>query len=142
MKSKIEEKALKFCLENKHRYTDPRRNVLKIISESKQPLKAYEILEKLSLIMKNPKPPTAYRAIDFWRCYNFIHRIESLNAYAICEADHLHSGSQFMICDDCGEVTEAHFCEIPQIIKKDAKRKTFKPTRWNIEINGVCRKCS
>ena len=69
-------------------------------------------------MLKDPKPPTAYRAIAFWEKYNFIHKIESLNAFTICEAEHLHPGSQFLICHKCGEATESHVCEIPTIIKK------------------------
>ena len=62
----------------------------------------------------SPKPPTIYRAIDFWHSHNFIHRIESQNAYFICIENHLHKGSQFMICDECGKVIEAHFCDLPK----------------------------
>ena len=105
MVKSIQKKAFEFCFKNKHRYTEPRKKVLEIVSSSKKPLKAYEILEKLGLELNNPKPPTAYRAIEFWQKYNFIHRIESLNAYSACISDHLHSGTQFMICDDCGTTT-------------------------------------
>ena len=46
MKNKILQKALKFCDENNHRLTEPRKRVLEIISSSKKPIKAYEILRK------------------------------------------------------------------------------------------------
>ena len=139
---KLEKKALKFCMDKKHRYTEPRRFVLQIIAASKKPIKAYEILEKLNKIIDNPKPPTAYRAIDFWSSHNFIHRIESLNAYTLCKVGHFHSGSQFMICNECGDVIESHLCDLPQVIKNSVKQKTFTLTKWNLEINGVCNKCT
>ena len=142
MKNKISTKAFKFCIENKHRFTDPRKKVLEIISSSKKPVKAYEILEKLSKVEANkPKPPTIYRAIDFWHKHNFIHRIESLNAYFPCIADHLHQGAQFMICDECGKVIETHFCDLPETIEKSTKRNSFHPKKWNLEINGLCDNC-
>ena len=134
-------KASKFCVDKKYRFTEPRQKVLKIIASSKKPIKAYEILDRLSKVMKNPKPPTAYRAIEFWNKSNFIHRIESLNAYSICEAQHLHKGSQFLICDDCGKVIESHFCELPSILKENLSNKAFIPSKWNIEINGKCNQC-
>ena len=81
-----------YCEEHKHRLTQPRVEVLKIISSSKKPLGAYEILDRLDGVMKNPKPPTVYRAIEFWQQIGFIHRIESLNAYDACEAGHQHKG--------------------------------------------------
>ena len=118
MNSSLEKKALDFCVKNNHRYTKPREIVFRIIASSTKPIKAYDILKQLKKVFKNPKPPTAYRAIEFWEKYNFIHRIESLNAYFVCEAEHLHSGSQFLICNQCGEVTESHICEIPKIIKR------------------------
>ena len=141
MNFSLEKKALNYCINNKLRYTKPREFVLKIIASSKKPLRAYDILKQLSLVLKNPKPPTAYRAIDFWVKNNFIHRIESLNAYSICEADHLHSGSQFLICNQCGDVTESHICEIPEIIKKKIQKKIFSAKSWNLEVKGICSKC-
>ena len=120
MNDPIEIKALNFCDAGNHRLTEPRRNVLKIILSSKKPIKAYEILKKLSKGEYSPKPPTIYRAIEFWHSNNFIHRIESLNAYTACKARHLHKGSQFMICNECGKVIESHFCDLPPIIKQTA----------------------
>lgn len=134
-------KAEEFCEANKHRFTEPRRAVLEIIASSVRPLGAYEVLEQLSKTIKNPKPPTAYRAIEFWQEHGFIHRIESLNAYIACGSGHRHKGSQFMICDECGNVTETHICELPEPLKESAARNIFIPTRWNLEIHGLCRKC-
>ena len=72
-----EEQIIKICKQNKWRLTEPRLEVLRIISLSKNPIKAYDILKKLANKIKNPKPPTAYRAIQFWQKHKFIHRIES-----------------------------------------------------------------
>jgi Fur family zinc uptake transcriptional regulator len=137
----FDKRALNFCIKNKHRYTKPREKVLKIIASSNKPLRAYDVLKQLAFVLKNPKPPTVYRAIEFWEKYNFIHRIESLNAYSLCEAEHSHEGSQFLICNQCGDVIESHFCEIPKIIKKKIEKNIFIPKSWNLEIKGVCSKC-
>ena len=139
--STLLKKAIKFCEENKHRLSKPRLEVLNIINTSKKPIKAYEILTKLSGKVSNPKPPTAYRAIEFWQKHNFIHRIESLNAYVACNAKHLHSGSQYLICDDCGDVIESHICELPVPLKKNTAKISFIPRKWNFEISGTCKKC-
>lgn len=141
MTKAILKKAANYCETNKYRFTEPRVEVLRIISSSKTPLGAYEVLEKLGKVIKNPKPPTAYRAIEFWQEHNFIHRIESINAYIACEAGHRHKGSQFMICDDCGDVTEAHLCDLPKPLKDSATKNMFTPSRWNLEIHGQCGKC-
>ena len=141
MNSSFEKKALNFCIKNNHRYTKPRESVLKIIASSNKPIKAYNVLKQLTKVLKNPKPPTAYRAIEFWVKHNFIHRIESLNAYYVCEAEHLHPGSQFLICNQCGEVTESHICEIPKIIKEKIEKNIFSAKSWNLEVKGICSKC-
>ena len=142
MNDSLEKKAINFCLKNKHRLTIPRLNVLIILTSSSKPLTAYQILKKMSKLMKNPKPPTAYRAIEFWKKYHFVHRIESLNAYSICSENHTHSGGQFMICNDCGKVVETHLCNLPSALKKIVKEQMFTLSNWNLEINGVCKKCS
>ena len=142
MNIKLEKKATKFCEDNKHRLSMPRLEVLRIINASKKPVTAYEVLAKLGKKINNPKPPTVYRAIDFWLKYNFIHRIESLNAYSACNANHLHSGSQFMICDDCGKVIESHLCDLPDPLEQTTKEASFIPRKWNLEINGVCKNCN
>lgn len=141
MSKKIIKKATDYCEKNKHRLTEPRLAVLKIISSSKKPLGAYDILNELTKTMSNPKPPTAYRAIDFWQEHGFIHRIESLNAYVACDEDHNHTGSQFMVCDDCGNVEEVHLCHLPKDLEKKIESNGFKMKHWNAEISGQCGKC-
>ena len=142
MFNKIKKRAIKFCLENNHRLTDPRLNVLEIIYSSQKPIKAYTILNLLGKKIKNPKPPTAYRAIDFWSKHNFIHRIESLNAYTYCSAGHFHKGFQYMLCNACGKVIESHFCELPNNFKEAIEENTFKLSNWNLEIKGICNNCN
>ena len=141
MTKTIQKKALDFCIKYKFRLTEPRKNVLQIIASSNKPIKAYEVLKKLAKITSHPKPPTIYRAIDFWHSHNFIHRVESQNAYFPCVENHLHKGSQFMICDECGKVIEAHFCDLPENIKQSTKQKAFIPKAWNLEIKGLCGNC-
>ncbi|MFK7839094.1 MAG: Fur family transcriptional regulator [Bdellovibrionales bacterium] len=141
MTDQIIKKAEEFCEAYKYRLTEPRLQVLKIIVSAPQPQGAYDILHELGKVIKSPKPPTVYRAIEFWQEHNFIHRIESMNAYVACEAGHRHKGSQFMICDDCGDVQETHLCDLPSPLKNSTEENTFKPKRWNFEIHGTCEKC-
>lgn len=131
-----------YCETHGHRLTEPRQHVLKIVASSNGPITAYEILDKLGQVIDKPKPPTVYRAISFWQEHNFIHRIESLNAYVICNAGHAHAGSQFLICKDCGAVKEAHLCSMPSALEKKVTEMGFTQTYWNMEIHGMCAQCS
>ncbi len=130
-----------YCEEHGFRFTESRQRVCEIIAASVKPLGAYDILGELGKSTKNPKPTTVYRAIEFLEEHHFIHRIESLNAYVLCQTDHRHGGSQFMICSQCGKVIEAHLCEIPEPFRSLTEREGFVLSAWNVEINGTCREC-
>ena len=136
------EEAKLFCTREGHRMTPPREHVLRIIAGADKPLGAYDILQELGAFLDNPKPPTVYRAIEFWHGHGFIHRIESLNAYVTCRAGHLHSGSQYMICDDCGKAEEIHMCHMPDALEKQAKTGGFRVKSWNTELHGQCGDCT
>lgn len=130
-----------YCEKNGLRFTEPRQYVLAIIAEAKKPIGAYDVLEQLAKHIDNPKPPTAYRAIEFLSEHGFIHRIESLNAYISCHSDHRHQGSQFMICDDCGTVIETHLCHLPAPLADKTVAAGFHMNRWNVELHGQCHQC-
>jgi Fur family zinc uptake transcriptional regulator len=130
-----------YCETHNHRFTDPRGFVFEIVLLAKKPVTAYEVLESLGHKIQGAKPPTAYRALDFLKEHGFIHRIESLNAYVACHENHHHHGSQFMICDSCGNVEEAHLCHLPEGLKHQAEAKNFQVAQWNVELHGLCGKC-
>lgn len=130
-----------YCERHGLRFTDPRRLVLTIIAESKNPVGAYDVLAQFGKTVKNPKPPTIYRALEFLQENGFIHKIESLNAFVPCHADHAHHGSQFMICDDCGRVEEVHLCNLPDPLQKKLNKTKFKLAHWNVELHGHCADC-
>ncbi len=135
------EKFEKYCIENRLRLTPPRISAFKIVQNAQKPITAYDVLELMARDINKPKPPTAYRALDFLEEHGFVHRIESLNAYIACDVNHKHNGSQFMICTECGKVEEAHMCHIPQGLQKQIDEKNFKATFWNAEIHGICIQC-
>ena len=120
------------------RFTEPRQQVLKVIAAAKKPVGAYDIIRAMP---KETKPPTVYRALEFWTGEGFIHHISSLNVYAICHAGHRHQGSQYLICDSCDQVEEAHLCALPAPLQEQANEAGFKLARWNTELHGTCQKC-
>lgn len=141
-KVKLALKALhEFGLQNGQRITEPRALVLGIVVSGAKPLTAYEVLEALGKKIENPKPPTAYRALDFLAQNGFVHRIESLNAYVACGENHKHNGSQFMICNSCGQVEEVHLCSVPEGLQNQLDKQGFSLSHWNAELHGICKKC-
>ena len=126
------------------RLTPLRHYVLEMLLASHRPLGAYDVLAALARedSPARPSPPTVYRALEFWQDQGFIHRIDSLNAYASCHAGHRHAGSQYMICDDCGRVEEVHLCDLPAPFRQRLGAAGFALARWSAELHGTCRACT
>lgn len=132
------QKAEQYCDANHLRFTEPRRRVLEILLKAKTPMGAYDVLDHLGQYIDNPKPPTAYRAIDFWREHGFAHKIESLNAYMACCESHDHGDTHFLICDDCHDVEEIHAHQSQSIDVPTG----FVTKRTFTETHGTCGECA
>ena len=125
------------------RLTPLRRHVLDILSASPAPLGAYAIMEALSRREgKQVAPPTVYRTLDFFLAHGFVHRIESLNAYAPCEhLGHAHHGA-LLLCEKCGRSDEIEDVKLDRLLQEAAKRAGFAPHRQMVELVGLCRDCA
>lgn len=132
-----------YCEKQGLRLTAPRAQVLGIMVESARPLTAYEILEQLGKTVRNPKPPTVYRALEFLQGAGLVHRVESLNAYLTC-GGHDHGGAdiQFLICDGCGDVREVDLPHVADNVARGATAVGFKASRSSTEVHGLCDGCS
>ena len=131
------------CLRQGVQLTPLRRRVLDIFSSRAAPLGAYAILEELSRReSKQIAPPTVYRTLDFLLEHGFVHKIESLNAYAPCEhLDHAHHG-MLLICETCGRSEEIEDAEANRAIAETATAAGFKLKHVMVEAQGLCRRCA
>ncbi|GAB4172063.1 MAG: transcriptional repressor [Wenzhouxiangellaceae bacterium] len=130
------------CERDQLRLTPIRRRVLELVIEAGGPVKGYDLLDQLKADLPGAAPPTVYRALDFLLENHFIHRLESLNAYVSCfQPNRRHSGG-FLICEQCGSVTEVPGpvagCELEEV----ARAQGFEPSRQVLEIYGRCRRCA
>ena len=133
--------AKEHCEAEGLRLTPIRQRVLELVWQSHEPVKAYDILDKLKQAKSSSAPPTVYRALDFLLDEGLVHKIESLNAYVGCgNPKDLHSG-QFFICHDCGSVAELDDDDIRDVLQKKAKRFGFKINDEMVEIKGLCLEC-
>jgi len=116
--------------------------VLELVWNSHEPVKAYDILDKLRDERAGSAPPTVYRALDFLQAEGMVHKIKSLNAYVGCgQPDNKHT-SQFLICHACGAVAEMDDTEIRQVLSDKAQALGFRIDNEMIEIKGLCAACS
>ena len=140
--SQVLDRAEALCQERGARLTEQRKAVLGLLCASEKPLSAYELLERMRGVVRNPAPPTVYRALDFLVEHGLVHRLESLNAYVGCaHPDHPHA-SQFMICDDCGDVAEVEDPSVAMSLKAAGNEIGFRTRRPVVELLGTCAQCS
>ncbi len=130
------------CTQRGARLTEIRRTVLELILRAGEPIGAYALLGQLRSRHGQGQPPTVYRALDFLLGQGLIHRVERLNAFVGCheEASHPHP-VQFLICAQCGAVSEFEDVEIARAVAAVAARNGFAVTRSTVEVEGVCAVC-
>jgi len=135
-------RAQQLCRERGVRMTEQRLAVLRLLCASDRPLGAYDLLEQLRGLVKNPAPPTVYRALDFLLEQGLVHKLESLHAYIGCtHPDHPHA-SQFLICSDCGEVNEVEDPAVTRSLDAAGEALGFHTQRPVVELLGTCAECA
>ncbi len=140
--SQVLDRAETLCRERGVRLTEQRKAVLQLLCVSEKPLSAYDLLERMRGVVRNPAPPTVYRALHFLLDQGLVHKLESLNAYVGCaHPDHPHA-SQFLICDDCGEVAEVEDPSVARSLKAAGNEIGFRTRRPVVELLGTCAQCS
>ncbi len=133
-------RAEALCARRGVRLTRQRRRVLEVVCRAARPIGAYEILD---LIRDGAPaaPPTVYRALDFLLEQGLIHKIETLHAFVGCSHPEYPHGSQFLICAECGDVTEVEDETLAGSLRSVAAQSGFHPTRPVIEVLGTCAEC-
>jgi len=130
------------CAARGQRLTPIRRQVLEALLSSHKPLGAYEIIDRLAAAGGRPAPITIYRALDFLRENELVHRIESRNAFVACVHNHATGALVvFLICEKCGAVGEALSAQAAESLRSAAKAAGFAPKTPVIEIAGICAHC-
>jgi Fur family zinc uptake transcriptional regulator len=150
---KLLDHAAATCIHRGVQLTELRRQVLRLVLESPQPIGAYALLDRLKASRAGAAPPTVYRALDFLREQGLIHRVERLNAYVACveaaqhpqdcdcaaEHDHPH---QFLICTRCGTTAEISDPAVALALRRAAERAGFAAARATVEMEGICQRCA
>ncbi|AHC73489.1 transcriptional regulator np20 [Candidatus Endolissoclinum faulkneri L5] len=136
------------CKRREVRLTNLRRKVLQLIWDSHAPIRAYDLIEKLSnsctancSTRSRVAPQTVYRALEFLIKQGLVHRIESLNAFVGCiEPEENHMG-YFLICQSCGVVQEFANGVLNQALRYYANKLNFQIKCITIEVAGLCANC-
>lgn len=133
------------CGERGLRLTAIRGRVLGLIADAGQPIKAYDLLDKVreGEGAGAAAPPTVYRALDFLLANGFIHKLESINAFVACH--HPNSAQHsvpFLICDRCHSAVELEDAQVVAALDERARALGFVPQAQTLEVHGLCAKCA
>ena len=135
-------KAEALCHAKEARLTPIRKDVLRVIWQSLQPLGAYTIQEQLNATdQRRVLAPTIYRALEFLSDLRLIHRIASLNAYIGCPFPGSDHSDLFLICRRCGGAAECSAEGVNNVIAATAKKANFQLESQSLEIVGLCPQC-
>jgi Fur family zinc uptake transcriptional regulator len=140
-KQGIFNKAKDYCEQQGVRFTPLRARVYEILLNEDSSIGAYDLLDKLRAVEDNAKPPTVYRALDFFLDLGLVHKVESNNTFKACHHFGCSHPVQFLICDSCGDVQEIQSQGVKDTLEAQAKENDFEIMTQTIEAHGVCRNC-
>ena len=124
--------------------TPARRRVLDELCAAGGPLGAYEMIDRVAKATgKRPAPISIYRVLDYLVENGLVHRLASRNAFMACGHGHdAHEPAIFLICDDCGSVTEASSHAASTSLTAVAAEAGFATRAQVIELAGRCARCT
>ena len=134
-------KARAFCEDQGARFTPLRAKVYEILLQEDASIGAYDLLDKLKKIEDSAKPPTVYRALDFFLDLGLVHKVESTNTFKACHHFGCSHPVQFLICDQCGDVQEISSNGVESTLAAQAMENDFQIVSQTIEAHGICVKC-
>ncbi|HEY1608134.1 MAG TPA: Fur family transcriptional regulator [Paraburkholderia sp.] len=130
-----------YCRERGEKLTPIRRKVLELLLASGRATKAYSLLDEMRQIHPGSAPPTVYRALDFLLSAGLIHRIESINAFAVCHDLTQCQHGILVVCQQCGNVTELHEPKLRQALVTQIEGAGYRLAGDGIELKGLCAQC-
>lgn len=134
-------KASAWCVQHGEKFTPTRRAVFEILAAQDQALTAYQLLDRLQSDMPHAKPPTIYRALEFLQRLGMVHRIDSKNAFVVCDDFPHQHDSAFLVCQECGGVSELSMDHTLAEISAQSAAEGFTVSHATVELRGVCRHC-
>lgn len=143
---KVIEQAEKTCVGNGGRLTQKRKMILQTLLEVEQPQSAYEIADLYQQKTTEKIPAmSVYRMLDFLLDQGLVHKLASTNKFLACAhitCDHRHQTPQFLICDNCQNVSEIGIdSKLIKALEKSIHDKHFQLNSPQLELHGLCEEC-
>lgn len=135
------ERAESRCRERGVQLTPIRREVLALLHDSENGLKAYDLLAKFKEQRGNATPPTIYRALDFLIEQGLVHKIERLNQFVACRHESHHLPGLFLVCPRCGKVSELQDVPLMESLMQRVAQAGHTLDCQEVEISSTCPGC-
>ena len=125
-----------------HKFGVNEMDIQKVLAKANKPLSAYDLMPLLAKQKGHEVAPmTVYRALNHLGQHGIVTRIESQNAYILCQHPQEDHDCLFFICRNCGTATEAPDGTISKLLRKEAAALGFGIKKQILEVIGLCKKC-
>jgi Fur family zinc uptake transcriptional regulator len=113
--------------------------VLALLHGANGPMTAYQLIGRMQRNGGAVAPPTVYRVLKGLEEAGFVHRIESLRAWAEVSSP---APGVVAICDDCGSVRSVEALSLFEGQHHRLAAEGFSEARQTIEVHGRCGDCA
>nr|WP_259371819.1 transcriptional repressor [Caldimonas mangrovi] len=119
-----------------------RREVLELLLLREGSAKAYDLQDDMRARHGRVAPTTVYRALEFLIEQELVHRVDAINAFVVCNGEHVHHHAMMLVCAQCGQVTEWHDEEAFAALGKRLRKSVAGFHVGSVEIKGLCTNCT
>jgi Fur family ferric uptake transcriptional regulator len=123
------------------KYTKQRASILKVLTESEQPVSAEEVFLALQRLSVNANLSTVYRILESLASKGIVLKTsigsDTKALFEMNSSVHKHR----MICINCRKMTSVEDCPLDEYEKMLMDRTGFDVTGHKLEIYGYCEKC-
>ncbi len=135
------EAAQAHCRARGGRLTAQRKEILELLLRRGGSAKAYDLQDDMRARHGRVAPSTVYRALEFLMDQHLVHRVDALNTFIVCNAEHTAHHPLLLVCSSCEAVTELHDDQAYEAVQKTLRQAGGGFVEAEIEVKGTCGKC-
>ena len=122
--------------------TPQRKEVLELLLLRGGSAKAYDLQDDMRARHGRVAPSTVYRALEFLMAHHLVHRVDALNTFIACNAEHVAHHPLLLVCSNCEAVTELQDDDAYEAVRKKLRQAGDGFVESDIEVKGLCGRCS
>ena len=122
--------------------TPIRKEVLALLYQHPNGLKAYDLLNQIKAERTNATPPTVYRALDFLIEQGLAHKIGRMNLFVACRHASHQLPSLFVVCVKCGQIAEIEATGAMKELTRLLGSAGYRLDAPEVEISAICPACA